>query len=77
MIKDIYKIKSECFKNNIKIYPVPYPHNASLGQRNPTCKIHIEKNGRVEVLDDIYKQDNKLYYRIDELYIEKYNDYFN
>jgi hypothetical protein len=68
---------SKCINNDIKIYPVPYPWVSAMGQRNPTCQIHIENKGRVEVLDEIYKQDYKMYDIIDKLYIQLYNDNFN
>jgi len=68
---------SKCINNDIKIYPVPYPWVSAMGQYKPTCQIHIENKGRVEVLDEIYKQDYKMYDIIDKLYIQLYNDNFN
>lgn len=71
------EIKSKCIRNGIKIYPVPYPIISARGQRKPTCQIHIDVRGRVDVIDDIYKQDNKLYKKIDSLYLDLYNNNFN
>ena len=74
---DIDKMVSTCIKNGIKIYPVVYKTEYVKGQKSPKCQIEINIKGRSIVLPDLYKQDNKLYEIIRELYIKHYNDYLN
>lgn len=66
MKPDINKTMSKCFKNNIKIYPVP--EKGYEGRQRPPCTIHVSMNDRVYVLEEIFKQDKKLQDKIEELY---------
>ena len=74
---DIYNAMSTCIRNGIIIYPVVYRANDVKGQKNPKCQIEVNARGRCLTFPDIYKQDNKLYETIEQLYIKYYNDYFN
>lgn len=73
----IQEMISKCINNNINVYPVPFPLESSKGLKNPNCKIHINIRGVVKVLEDVHKQDSKLYNKIEETYKELYNDNFN
>ena len=70
METDINKIISTCIRNDIKVYPVPY--RAERGERRPECQIEVSVRGRSMVLPEVYKQDIKLYEKIQELYRNYY-----
>ena len=66
MIND--KQLSYLFKRNIVIYPVPIDHTW-----RPRCRIEINHKGNKQLGKQIYKQDNSLWKKIDELYEIIYN----
>ena len=77
MKNDINKIISKCIKNDIKIYPIVYNPELNKGTRSPKCQIEVCVRGKCILFPNIYKQDTKLYDKIEELYTSYYNDYFN
>jgi hypothetical protein len=65
------KEMSWCFKNGVKIYPVPVEH--SEGVRRPRCYIYIESNGKTKKLEGDYAQDKKLVDVLMNTYKQIYN----
>lgn len=65
--RDKLKLISDCNKRGIKVYPIPVP--GSKGQARPKCQICVNRDGVVEILPDIYYQNQKLYDAIIEIYI--------
>lgn len=57
-----------CWANDIKIYPVPIDKT-----RNPKCKIEIDYQGSKRQGTEIYRQDVKMYEKIEELYNAYYD----
>ncbi len=60
--------KLYCWSKGIRIYPKPL----QTGWRTK-CKIVIETNGKEKIGKLEYKQDEKLYKKIDELYESIYS----
>lgn len=54
----------------MKIYPVPIKEYYHIGKRQiAKCKIAIESANKVNIGTVIYKQDESLYDKINELYV--------
>lgn len=60
-----------CICEGISVYPVPV--KGSEGQKSPNCYIYVNRLGKVEYEDYIYKQDKKMWQRIYEIYRTEYN----
>lgn len=63
---ELYKKIKYCWEMQIKVYPVPV--NNSEGNRLPRCKIEIDYQGTKRQGTEVYKQELKMYDKIDEIY---------
>jgi|TARA_R110000787_G_scaffold152211_1_gene265995 hypothetical protein len=59
---------SWCFKNDIKIIVKPLTKT-----RNPDVKLEIHILDKIQIGEEIYRQDLNLYNKIEELYLYLYN----
>jgi len=61
---------NKCWNKGLKIYPVPIKEYYHIGKRQiAKCKIAIESANKVNIGTVIYKQDESLYDKINELYV--------
>tara|TARA_B100000768_G_C11269749_1_gene372824 strand:- start:1521 stop:1730 length:210 start_codon:yes stop_codon:yes gene_type:complete len=65
MTKSVRTAMSWCFKNNIKVIIQP-----TQNKRDVTIEIH--RDHKIQKGKEIYKQDKKLYKKIEELYLHLY-----
>lgn len=70
--KEYRKIYSWCLKHGVKIYPVP----ASKGQKNKTCYIEVNVNGKKTMSPSTYNT-NELWVKVFELYKFYYDKHTN
>ena len=66
----INKVKY-CWEMQIKVYPVPV--SGSNGFKSPKCKIEIDYQGTKRQGTEVYRQDVKMYDKIEELYNAYYD----
>lgn len=69
MTSKMIKALSKCWDKGIKIYPIPIDETYYVGKRQiQKCKIVIETGNKKNIGTGVYKQDETLYKKIEELY---------
>jgi hypothetical protein len=68
MTRNVREAMSWCFKNDIKVIVKPLTN-----KRKPEVKLQIHRLGNIQIGKEIYKQDEKLSIKIQELYLYLYN----
>ena len=69
---EMHKVRQACWDNDCYVIVKPLST-----EKNPDTKLIMHRKGHEKLGDHIYKQDNQMWQKVDEIYLYMYKNFVN